>query len=235
MSNNQSPPQAPPLFAYSPESLISRAEQLIACNKDLIDSIVQGVHVDAAEFSNVLLPLAHGQNAMSFEMNLIGFLGSVSPFSNIRNASTSAQKTMSDYKIESSMREDVFKLVEAIYSNQKDDPALDADSRHLLEKEYKASLRMGLGLQSAERIRFRDIQKRLPELYIAFCTNLREEKGGIWFTPDELRGVPDDVLEGLTKGERGDENEGKLRLTFKPCDLTPMQKYCTVAETRKKV
>jgi metallopeptidase MepB len=230
-----SPPQAPPLFTHSADSLISRVEQLIACNKELTDAVVQNVAVDKAEFSNVLLPLAHGKNAMALDMNTIGFLRSVSPDSNIRDVVATAQKKMSDYEIESSMREDVFKLVEAVYYKQKDDPLLDAESRHLLEKDYRASIRMGLGLQTQERDRFKEIKKRLPELYIAFSKNLSEEKGGIWFKPEELNGVPDDVLETLAKGQQGGENEGKLRLTFKYPDLHPTMRYCTVSETRKKM
>lgn len=229
------PPQAPPLFTYTPESLISRTEQLIASNKEVTDNVVQNVSVDEAEFSNVLLPMAQAKNAMSLEMNSIGFLRSMSSDSNIRDASASAEKKSSDYDIESSMREDVFMLVDAVYRKQKDDPALDAESRHLLEKSYKAYIRMGLALPPTERVRFKEIKKRLPELYIAFSKNLNEENGGIWFTPEELNGVPKDVLDALEKGEPGGENEGKLRLTFKYPELHPTQNYCTVAETRKQV
>ncbi len=62
---------------------------------------------------------------------------------------------------------------------------------------------------------------------------LNEENGGIWFTPAELDGVPEDVLSGLEKGKG--ENEGKLRLTFKYPDLFPALKYAKNAETRKRV
>lgn len=172
---------------------------------------------------------------MALGMNVIGFLGSVSADAKIRDASTSSQKRMSDYDTESSMREDVFRLVEAVYRKQKDDPALDEESRRLLEKEYKACIRMGLGLPPQQRERFQQIKKRLPELYIAFSKNLKEEKGGLWLTPEELSGVPEDVLETLAQGQPSSENKGKLRLTFKYPDVQPTQKYCTVAETRKKL
>ncbi|XWW96800.1 hypothetical protein V2A60_004780 [Cordyceps javanica] len=172
---------------------------------------------------------------MTLDMSIIEFLGSVSADSDIRDAAASAQKKMSNYDTESSMREDVFLLVQAVYSKQKDDPTLDAESHRLLEKEYRAFMRMGLGLPPSKRNRFAEIQKRLPELYIAFSKNLSEERGGVWFKPEELHGVPNDVLEALAKGEQSWENAGKLRLTFKYPDLHPTMKYCTVAETRKKM
>lgn len=231
----QSPPQAPPIFAYSAENLISRSQQLIAGNKALVDRVVQNVSVENAEFSNVLLPLQQGKDAMTLELYPIGFLRSVSTDQDIRSAATLAEKQFSDYRVESSMREDVFKLVDAIYNKQKNDPTLDAESRYLLEKEYKSSIRMGLALPPQERDRLGEIHKRLPELYLAFGTNLRDEDGGIWLTPEQLDGVPADRIETFKKGEEGSENEGKLWLPFRYPNTMPIRKQCKVAETRKKV
>lgn len=229
------PPQAPPLFTYSPDGLISRTEQLIACNKELTDTIVQNVSVENAEFSKVLLPLQQGRDAMTLELYPIGFLRSVSTDPSIRNAAASAEQKFSDYKIEWSMREDVFKLVDAVYSKQKNDPELDAESRHLLEKEYKSYIRTGLSLPAPERNRLKEINKRLPELYMAFSNNISEENGGLWLTHEELNGVPPETLETFEKGQQGSETEEKLRVSFKYPSTTAVRKYCTVAETRKKV
>ncbi|OAR00068.1 hypothetical protein LLEC1_07866 [Akanthomyces lecanii] len=231
----QPPPQAPPVFTHSPADLSSKTEQLIACNKELVDNIVKNVSVEKAEFSTVLLPFVQGRSVMSLDMNIIGFLRSVTSDAKVREASASAEKKVSDYTTESSMREDLYLLVEAIYRKQKKDPALDAESRFLLEKEYKAYMRMGFGLPPAKRSRLQEIKKRLPELYIAFSKNLGKKKEGIWFTLEELSGVPDDLLETLEKGQQSSENEGKMKLTFKPTELRTAQKYCTVAETRKKL
>ncbi len=233
----QSPPQSPPLFAYSPEGLISRTDQLIICNKELTDNIVHNVSVEDAEVSNVLLPLQQGKDALTLELYPIGFLRSVSTDPNIRNAAASAEKKFSDYKIELSMREDVFNLVSAIYCKNNNDngPALDAESRYLLEKEYKAYVRAGLTLPPPKRNRLKEINKRLPELYMGFSKTISEESGGIWFTPEELDGVPPESLETFERGQRGSENEGKLRIPFKYPSTMPIRKYCTVTATRKKV
>ncbi|KAJ6784038.1 hypothetical protein PWT90_00325 [Aphanocladium album] len=233
--SSPSPPQAPPLLTYSPESLISRTNETLAQNKETVDNVVKDISVDNAEFANVLLPLTHARSAMFLEMNGIGFLGSVSTDSKLRDASDAAEKKFSDHLIELSMREDVFRLVEAVYKKQKSDPALDAESRYLLEREYRGFTRMGLGLPPTERERFQQIKKRLPELYIAFSKNLKENDDGIWFKPEELSGLPSDVTENFERGEQGSENEGKLRLTFGYPEVQAAQKYCKIAETRKKV
>src|SRR5690606_33223929 len=94
----------------------------------------------------------------------------------------------------------------------------------------------GLDLPSeSDRARFKELKKRLSTLGIDFSKRLNEENGGLWFTPAELEGVPDDVLSGLKRGEAGSPNEGKLFLTYKYPDLFPTMKYAVSAETRRKV
>ena len=133
------------------------------------------------------------------------------------------------------MREDLFHLVKAIYNSGVNE-TLDSESSRLLEKTYKNYIRSGLDLPPVpERERFKELKKRLSVLTIDFSKRLNEENGGLWFTPEELEGVPDDVISGLKKGEQNTANEGKVFLTYQYPDLFPTMKYAVSAETRKKV
>lgn len=229
------PPQAPPLFTGTPNSILEETTRLLDRSKELQDKIVADVKREDATFENTVLPMAYDENTMGLETHIIGFYQSVSTNQDLRNASTEAEKKMDDFSIESSMREDVFKVVDAAFEKaKKGESKLDPESMRLLEKERKSYIRNGLGLEAGpKRDRFKEIKKRLSQLSIVFQKNLNEENGGIWFTPEQLDGVPEDVLSGLTKGEG--ENEGQLRLSFKYPDLFPTLKYATNAETRKKV
>ena len=51
-----------------------------------------------------------------------------------------------------------------------------------------------------ERDRFIKIMQRLSQINTDSMRNLNEENGGVWFTKEELAGVPDDVLQGLKSG-----------------------------------
>ena len=175
-----------------------------------MDNVVRDVTPQTAEFKNVLLPFAQDDNNMALESHIIGFYQAVSTDAKLRDASTEAEKKMDDFGIEASMREDVFSLVDAAFKKQKDDQSLDAESRRLLEKDHKSYIRMGLGIPAGpQRDRFKAIKKRLSELSITFQKNLNEEQGGLWFTPEELNGVPSDVVDNLKKGENGTATEGK--------------------------
>ncbi|THX16098.1 metallopeptidase MepB [Aureobasidium pullulans] len=227
----QKPPQAPPLFTATTESLAKDTRRLLDQSRRIQDQIVKDVTSESANFHNVVLPMALDDNKMAIESHIIGFYSAVSTDSKLRDASIEAEKEMDEFGIESSMREDIFKLVDAALKNSKD---LDAESQRLLEKDHKGFVRMGLNVPAGpKRDRFKDIKKRLSELSITFQKNLNEEQGGLWFSEQELEGVPKDVLDGLKKGEG--ENAGKVWLTFKYPDLFPTLKYCKNPEVRRKV
>lgn len=102
------------------------------------DRVVKEVTVDTADFKSVELPFAHDDNSMALEAHIIGFYQAVSTDAKVRDASTEAEKLMDDFGIESSMREDIFHLVNATYKKQKDDANLEPESRRLLEKDHKS-------------------------------------------------------------------------------------------------
>ncbi|KAL8710607.1 MAG: hypothetical protein Q9220_004831 [cf. Caloplaca sp. 1 TL-2023] len=225
------PPQEPPLFTGTSTSVIEDTKKLIEKSRGVLDSISAGVKSEDASFKQVLLPMAQDENQMGLTAAVIGFYQAVSTDQALRNASTEAEKLISDFAIEASMREDIFKLVDAALHKGED---LEPESKRFLEKEHKSYIRNGLGIPAGEkRDRFRDIRKRLSDISIMFQKNLNEENGGLWFTKEELEGTPEDVISGFTKGEG--EDAGKLRMSFKYPDLFPVLKYCKNIEARKQI
>ncbi|KAF4552950.1 Peptidase family M3-like protein 1 [Elsinoe fawcettii] len=230
-SKYQKPPQAPPVFTATPDSLIADTKRLIAQSKKVQDDATAKYKPSDATFKEVLLPMALDDNKMAIESHIIGFYQAVSTDPKLRDASTEAEKLLDDFSIESSMREDVFQLLQGVLDKKE---KLDSESQRLLEKSHKGYVRMGLNIPAGpKRDRFKEIKKRLSELSITFQKNLNEEQGGLWFTPAELEGLPDDLVHNLQKGEG--ENEGKVRLTFKYPDLFPTLKHAKNPETRRKV
>lgn len=239
-SSQRTPPQAPPVFTATPASVVADTQRILDRSRNAQDGVVAAVSRDNATFNNVLLPLAQDENAMALEAHVLAFYQAVSTRAELRDASTEAEKMMDDFAIESSMREDLFGLVDAVAAKKDDEKTLlDPESKRLLEREHKDFVRNGLGLPAGpKRDRFKEIKKRLSQISIEFQKNLNEENGGLWFTRDELDGVPEDVLSGLKEGkaeEDGAENAGKVKLTFKYPDFFPAMKYATNSEIRKQM
>jgi metallopeptidase MepB len=233
--DHENPPQAPPTFIGTKESIVSDARKLCDVTRSVLDKVVADVPEDKATFATVMSPVAQDENESGLSRHILGFYQYVSGDADLRSASTEAEVIMDAFSIECNTREDVFQLVNSAFANQKSrEPDLDAESQRLLEKDRKNFIQNGLGLPKGEkRDRYKEIKKQLSQISIEFQRNLNEEDGGLWFTLEELDGVPESVIEGLEKG--AGENEGKLRLTFKYPDLIPTLKFAKNPETRRKV
>jgi metallopeptidase MepB len=229
----RSPPQAPPVFSCTKESIVADAKDVISGQRAVLDKIAASLTPETATFDNVMQAIANDDDQASLKLGILSFYQHVSAISELRGSSSEAEKLLEDFSIESMMREDIFKLVDALYQKRKS-LNLSPESLRLLEKTRKQYISNGLGLPAGpQRGRFKEIKTRLSDLAIEFSKNLNEEDGGLWFTPEELKGVPDDVISGLDKGTG--ENEGKVRLTFKYPHLLPTLKYALNPETRRKV
>jgi metallopeptidase MepB len=84
----QKPPQAPPLFTHTPESLGKTTDRLMKDNKSLMDKIVAENKPDNATFQSVMLPMAREDNVMSLEAHIIGFYQAVSTDAKLRRWTT---------------------------------------------------------------------------------------------------------------------------------------------------
>ncbi len=175
--------------------------------------------------------MAQNNNKDATEAHIIAFYQAVSTELALRDASSEAEKRLDEFSIESVMREDVFRLFDAVLKRGE---ALDPESQRLLEKDHKSYIRNGLGVPAGpKRDRFKEIKKLLSDIGIKFQKTLNEENSGLWFTPEELDGVPEDIVNNFKKGEG--ENAGKVRMTFKYPDMFPTLKYAKSEEVRRRV
>ncbi|PNY24215.1 Saccharolysin [Tolypocladium capitatum] len=218
----QTPPQPPPVFTATADSILAETRRLNDTTKTVQDRVVAEVQPDKAAFANVLEPILTDDNKSAAPKRIMTFYQHVSADGPLREASNKAEELLDDFNIETKMREDVFGLVDAAYGTRASQ-ALDTEPLHVLEKERQKYIRNGLLLPAGpRRDRFKEIQKRLSQLCIQCQKNLNEEKGAIWFTPKELDGVPaDDIdVDELEKGTG--ENQGKVKLSFKYNHFFPL-------------
>lgn len=226
----KSPPQAPPVFTGTKESIVKDAQVLCDRTREILDKVAK-IEAGKASFESVMKPQIVEEDESQLTARILGFYQYVSADSDLRDASTEAEKIMDEFGIECNMREDVYTVVDAVVNKKE---KLDGESARFLDKDHKNYIKNGLGLPAGEkRDRFKEIKKRLSQIQIAFQKNLNEESGSIWFTAEELDGVPADLLESWEKGKG--ENEGKIKLTFKYPDLFPTLKFAKNAETRRKL
>jgi metallopeptidase MepB len=226
------PPQALPLFVDTKDSIPRDTQAVLDAQRAVRDNIVSAFTPDTATFEGVMEAIARDNSQANLKTRLFSFYQKVSPCPELCDASSKARQAVADFDNESLMRQDIFELIDALYK-KRNSLHLDAENLRLLERTHRTYISHGMGITDGpQRDRLREIKTRINSLRTEFNKNLNSEDGGLWFTPAELEGVPDDVVSNLEKGSG--ENEGKLWLTFKYPHLLPTLKYAINPETRKK-
>jgi metallopeptidase MepB len=231
----RNPPQLPPLFNGSVTSVVADGTGICNRTEALLNKIVAEVSPENATFANVIQPMIDDDQADALFSNILDFYQYVSANEALRDASTVGTEIMTECGIEISMREDIFKLVDSVFSKRDtSEKDLDPESRRLLEKTRQGYIWSGLGLPAGpQRDKYKELSNRISSLEIDYNRNMNEENGGIWLTSVELAGIPSDVLDSLEKGTG--ENAGKVRLTFKYPDMDPAMRYVLNPDIRKRI
>lgn len=131
---SQSPPQPPPVFTATPSSIIEDTRRLVERSREVQRRILENFEPKSATFSNVILPLAHSENATAVESHVLLFYRFVSADPELREASKKAQNLWDEFSVDTAMNEGLFKLAHAVLEKHEE---LDPESLHLLKKKHK--------------------------------------------------------------------------------------------------
>ncbi|KAK4455371.1 metallopeptidase MepB [Podospora aff. communis PSN243] len=211
----RTPPQSPPSFDLTPAFISLRVESLIEASNKAIGDIVSAVSPNSATFGTVIGPLAHAENARLSESCILCSFRTTSLDPALREAGRNAGNAFDELELQFQRREDIFRLIDAVRCsiNSKKLPEPSPEGRHFLDKIHQDFLRNGLGLPAGPpRERFISIQRRINALSNEFASNLDHQTKGVWFTFNELEGVPERAIAAMEKGTG--EHEGELFLDF---------------------
>ncbi|KAE9978222.1 hypothetical protein EG327_007471 [Venturia inaequalis] len=228
----RTPPQPPPSFTREPSTIEEDVERLIRQLR-LVQDQVSKVQPGIATFESVLTPLANAENAMNLEKHRIIFYQNACPDVKMRDASSKAQVVLDNFTLEAAMREDLFSTIDALYHGNLD-VEVDRESLYYLKKCRQEFLQHGLSLADGpDRLRFRDIKSRLSQLSGLYSKNLASsnEGTGVWFSLEELSGLPEMVLSQFE--QRKEENETKFKVPLS--NFFPTLEFATNSATRRQL
>ncbi|KAJ8339405.1 hypothetical protein SKAU_G00361910 [Synaphobranchus kaupii] len=211
----------------TPDQIKSQAEKLIQRVKQTFDSI-GALELEKVSYENTLKALTDAKLEYTVFRHMLDFPQYVSPCKEVRSASTDADKKLSEFDVEMSMRADVFHRVIALQEKQLKD--LKPEAKRFVERYIKLGKRNGLHLSKDIQEEIKSTRKLISELSIDFNKNLNEENTFLLFTEDELGGLAESYMHGL---ERVDDDRYKVTLAYP--HYYPLMKRCHVQETRRKM
>ncbi|KAJ2161163.1 metalloendopeptidase [Coemansia sp. RSA 552] len=191
-------------FNLTADEIISQARAMIAEEKAVLDAVAA---VNKPTFANVIAPMEQINNSHGCNYLVHNLLGSTSTEKDIRDAAEEAARLSNDFNVEMMMREDIYRVVHAVFANKEEMDRLSPEDRRVVEKSEQQFRRAGHLLPKEERSQLAELMKRLNDIDLLFTRNIAEQKVRVLFTRQELAGVPEsffvdretELVDGVTK------------------------------------
>ncbi|KAK3580969.1 hypothetical protein CHS0354_006996 [Potamilus streckersoni] len=209
------------------EYIKKTTDELIENAKAVYDA-VGALKPEQMTYDNVVKALSDNDREYSVRRNNLDFVQHVYTDKALRDASVVADKKLSEFDVEMSMRQDVFDAIKAF--QKQDGLDLKQEVKRYIERLVKLGERNGLHLPKEIQEKIKEIKKRMSDLSIDFSKNLNEENTVLEFTEEELVGLPADFIKALDKTE-----QGHCKLTLKYPHYFPCMKKAQNPETRRKL
>jgi oligopeptidase A len=221
-----------PRFAeIKPEHVAPAIEQLLAENRALIARLLK----DSAPptWRSFVAPMEDANERLSRAWGPVGHLNAVMNSPELREVYNATLPRITQYYAELAQNMALFDKFKAL-QNSPEFPSLSAARKKIIENQLRDFRLGGAELPDAQKARYLQVQERLAELSSRFSDNLLDATNDYTLfvvTKDELRGLPEDVLQTAHEAARATNRSGWL-FTLKAPSYMPIMQYADNRELR---
>ena len=228
------PYETAPFSEITPEDFAIAIPIEVAKVKADIEAIA--TQMAPPNFENTLESLAFAGRQLDRITSMFFNLNSAETNDEIQGIAQEISPLLSELANDIRLNEALFQRIKAVY-DQRDQLSLNSEQKMLLEKEYKAFTRNGALLSPEEKLRLREIDKKLSKLSLTFGENVLAEtnKFQLHITDkNELSGLPEGALEAARSLAKDQNKEGWL-FTLNYPSYIPFMTYADSRALRKKM
>ncbi len=224
-----------PRFAQiKPEHIAPAIAQLLAENRALLTKLTSDL--TAPTWQNFVAPMEDANERLSRAWGPAGHLNAVMNSPELREAYNATLPMITQFYTELGQNLELFKKFKAL--QQSDEYAgLSAARQKIIRNELRDFRLGGAELPEQQKARYLKIQERLAEICARFSDNLLDATNDyrlIICNPEELTGLPEDVLQAAQEAAEAAGETGWL-FTLKAPSYMPVMQFATHRPLREKM
>ena len=192
---------------------------------------------EAPTFANTIVPYANSGAMLNRVLSVFYNLMEAETNDTLQEIAQRMSPMLTEHGNNISLNPELFKRVKAVYDTQKDDPALTAEDRELLEKVYTGFVRSGANLSEADKEAYRAYSKELSALRLKFAQNALKENNAFELhitDSTQLAGLPPTSVDAAAETAKERGKEGWV-FTLAAPSYSPFMTYCQNRDLRRQM
>lgn len=207
---------------------------LIEDTKKEIDAIANTT--DTPTFKNTIEALEYSGQQLDRATSIFFNLNSAETNDEIQKIAQELSPILSEFGNDITLNEALFKRVKTVYDS-KDSLKLTTEQHTLLDKKYKSFSRNGANLNEADKLKLRDIDKKLAQLKLKFGENVLAETNNyqmVIINEEDLSGLPEGAKEAAKQLAESKNIDGWL-ITLDYPSYIPFMTYADNRSLREEL
>ncbi len=207
---------------------------LIKDTKKEIEAIAN--NSESPTFENTIEALEFSGKQLERATSIFFNLNSAETNDEIQKIAQELSPILSEFGNDITLNEALFKRVKSVYDT-KDQLQLTTEQHTLLDKKYKSFSRNGANLNEADKLKLRDIDKKLAQLKLQFGENVLAETNKYQMVitdEDQLSGLPEGAKEAAKQLAESKDIDGWL-ITLDYPSYIPFMTYADNRDLREEL
>ena len=230
----ETPFQTAPFSKIKTEDFLPAVRAAINSAKAEIDAITS--NVESPNFKNTIEALEFSGQQLERITSIFFNLNAAETNDEIQKTAQEISPLLSEFSNDITLNQTLFERIKAVYI-QKHQLKLTTEQSTLLDKKYKSFSRNGANLNDEDKIKLREIDKKLSSLKLKFGENVLADTHNYELhilNQEDLEGLPEGVIEAAKQVAESKQKEGWI-FTLDYPSYIPFMTYAKNRELRKEL